>query len=120
MRKKSETNSKVIKTVPAIKDVCELIVDNENVAIVKFHNETEEDRIKLLAIGCFNGTENLYCVTKIKSSYDKQYVKSIDIHNETFTFDYGGGSSTCVGSATTRRNKLIKEFMKSQGVRNID
>lgn len=120
MRKKSETNSKVIKTVPAIKDVCELIVDNDNVAIVKFHNETEEDKIKLLAIGCFNGTENLYCVTKIKSSYDKQYVKSIDIHNESFTFDYGEGSSTCVGSATTRRNALIKEFMKSQGVRNID
>jgi hypothetical protein len=115
-----KTTSKVIKTVPAIKDVCELIVDNENVAIVKFHNETEEDRIKLLAIGCFNGTENLYCVTKIKSSYDKQYVKSIDIHNETFTFDYGGGSNTCVGRATYLRNDLIKEFMKSQGVRNID
>ena len=115
-----KTNSKVITKVPAIKDVCELIVDNENVAIVKFHNETEEDRIKLLAIGCFNGTENLYCVTKIKSSNDKQYVKSIDIHNETFTFDYGGGSNTCVGRATYLRNDLIKEFMKSQGVRNID
>ena len=120
MRKKSETNSKVIKTVPAIKDVCELIVDNENVAIVKFHNVTEEDKIKLLAIGCFNGTENLYCITKRKSDYDKQYVKSIDIHNETFTFDYGGGSNTCVGRATHLRNDLIKQFMKSQGVRNID
>lgn len=115
-----KTNSKVITKVPAIKDVCELIVDNDNVAIVKFHNETEEDRIKLLAIGCFNGTENLYCITKVKSSYDKQYVKSIDIHNESFTFDYGGSSCTCVGSATTLRNNLIKEFMKSQGVRNID
>lgn len=120
MRKKSETNSKVIKTVPAIKDVCELIVDNENVAIVKFHNETEEDKIKLLAIGCFNGTENLYCITKRKSDYDKQYVKSIDIHNESFTFDYGGGSNTCVSRATYLRNDLIKQFMKSQGVRNID
>ena len=120
MRKKSETNSKVIKNVPAIKDVCELIVDNENVAIVKFHNETEEDKIKLLAIGCFNGTENLYCVTKRINDYKKQYVKSIDIHNESFTFDYGGGSNTCVGSSTIRRNDLIKAFMKSQGVRNID
>lgn len=120
MRKKSETNSKVIKTVPAIKDVCELIVDNDNVAIVKFHNENEEDKIKLLAIGCFNGTENLYCVTKRKSNFDKQYVKSIDIHNEIFTFEYGEGCSTLVGSATTRRNDLIKEFMKLQGVRNID
>ena len=120
MRKKTETNSKVIKTVPAIKDVCELIVDNDNVAIVKFHNETEEEKIKLLAIGCFNGTENLYCITKRKSTFDKQYVKSIDIHNESFTFDYGGGSNTCVGRATYLRNDLIKEFMKSQGVRNID
>lgn len=120
MRKKSETNSKVIKTVPAIKDVCELIVDNDNVAIVKFHNETEEDKIKLLAIGCFNGTENIYCVTKRESTFDKQYVKSIDIHNESFTFDYGGGSSTCICSSTQKRNALIKEFMKSQGVRNID
>lgn len=120
MRKKSETNSKVIKTVPAIKDVCELIVDNDNVAIVKFHNETEEDKIKLLAIGCFNGTENIYCVTKRESTFDKQYVKSIDIHNESFTFDYGGGSSTCICSSTRKRNALIKEFMKSQGVLNID
>lgn len=119
MRKTTKTNSNVITTVPAIADVCDLIVDNDNVAIVKFHNETEEDRIKLLAIGCFNGTENLYCVTKRNTEYDKQYVKSIDIHNESFTFDYGGGSSTCVGSATTRRNSLIKEFMKSQGVQNI-
>ena len=119
MRKTTKTNSNVITKVPAIADVCELIVDNDNVAIVKFHNETEEDRIKLLAIGCFNGTENLYCVTKINSEHDKQYVKSIDIHNETFTFDYGGGSNTCVGSATIRRNNLIKDFMKSQGVRNI-
>lgn len=115
-----KTNSKVIKTVPTIKDVCELFVDNENVAIVKFHNETEEDKIKLLAIGCFNGTEDLYCVTKRKSEFDKQYVKSIDIHNKSFTFDYGGGSSTCIDSSTQKRNALIKEFMKTQGVRNID
>ena len=115
-----KTNSKVITKVPAIKDVCELIVNNDNVAIVKFHNETEEDRIKLLAIGCFNGTENLYCITKRLREIDKQYVKAIDIHNQTFTFDYGGGSNTCVGSSTIRRNNLIKEFMKSQGVRNID
>lgn len=115
-----KTTSKVITKVPALKDVCELIVNNENVAIVKFHNETEEERIKLLAIGCFNGTENLYCVTKRQREFDKQFVKAIDIHNETFTFDYGGGSDTCVGSATIRRNKMIKEFMKSQGVRNID
>ena len=114
-----KTTSKVITKVPAIKDVCELIVDNENVAIVKFHNETEEDKIKLLAIGCFNGTENLYCVTKRQREIDKQFVKAIDIHNAAFTFDYGGSSSTCVGSATIRRNNLIKEFMKSQGVRNI-
>lgn len=120
MRKKSETNSKVIKTVPAIKDVCELIVDNDNVAIVKFHNETEEDKIKLLAIGCFEGSENLYCVTKRPRKYDKQYVKSIDIHNKSLTFDYGGGSDSCVGGTTIRRNNLIKEFMKTQGVRNID
>lgn len=120
MRTKTKTNSKVIKTIPAIKDVCELIVDNENVAIVKFNNETEEDKIKLLAIGCFNGTENLYCVTKRTSNFDKQYVKSIDIHNESFTFDYGGSSSTCICSATQKRNALIKEFMKLQGVRNID
>jgi hypothetical protein len=113
------TNSNVITNVPTIADVCELIVDNDNVAIVKFHNETEEDRIKLLAIGCFDGTENLYCVTKRKSDYDKQYVKSIDIHNESFTFDYGGGSDSCVGSATWVRNNMIKEFIKSQGVRNI-
>lgn len=117
---RTKTNSKVITKVPAIKDVCELIVDNENVAIIKFHNETEEDKIKLLAIGCFNGTENLYCITKRQREFDKQFVKSIDIHNEAFTFDYGGGSNTCVGSSTTRRNNLIKEFMKSQGVRNID
>lgn len=117
---RTKTNSKVITKVPAIKDVCELIVDNENVAIIKFHNETEEDKIKLLAIGCFNGTENLYCVTKRQREFDKQFVKSIDIHNEAFTFDYGGGSNTCVGSSTIRRNNLIKEFMKSQGVRNID
>lgn len=115
-----KTTSKVITKVTALKDVCELIVNNENVAIVKFHNETEEERIKLLAIGCFNGTENLYCVTKRQREFDKQFVKAIDIHNETFTFDYGGGSDTCVGSATIRRNKMIKEFMKSQGVRNID
>ena len=114
-----KTNSKVITKVPAIKDVCELIVDNENVAIVKFHNETEEERIKLLAIGCFNGTENLYCITKRLREIDKQYVKSIDIHNETFTFDYGGSSNTCVGSSTIRRNNLIKEFLKANGVRNI-
>ncbi|MBO7692294.1 MAG: hypothetical protein J6T10_06625 [Methanobrevibacter sp.] len=119
MRKKSETDSKVITKVPAIAEVCELIVDNDNVAIVKFHNETEEDKIKLLAIGCFNGTENLYCVTKRNSVNDKQYVKSINIHNESFTFDYGGGSNTCVSSSTIRRNNLIKEFMKSRGVRNI-
>lgn len=116
MRKKT----KVITKVPAIKDVCELIVDNENVAIVKFHNETEEDRIKLLSIGCFNGTENLYCVTKRQREYDKQYVKSIDIHNESFTFDYGGCSCDCVSCATIRRNKMVKGFMKTQGVRNID
>lgn len=114
-----KTNSKVITKVPAIKDVCELIVNNDNVAIVKFHNETEEDRIKLLAIGCFNGTENLYCITKRLREIDKQYVKSIDIHNETFTFDYGGGSNTCVGSSTIRRNNLIKEFLKANGVRFI-
>lgn len=115
-----KTNSKVITKVPAIKDVCELIVNNDNVAIVKFHNETEEDRIKLLAIGCFNGTENLYCITKRLREIDKQFVKAIDIHNESFTFDYGGGSNTCVGSATIRRNNLIKEYMKANGVRNID
>lgn len=114
------TNSNVITNVPAIADVCELIVDNDNVAIVKFHNETEDERIKLLAIGCFDGTENLYCVTKRKSDYDKQYVKSIDIHNESFTFYYGGGSDSCVGSSTWKRNNIIKEFMESQGVRNID
>jgi hypothetical protein len=119
MRKTTKTNSNVITKVPAIADVCDLIVDNDNVAIVKFHNETEEDRIKLLAIGCFNGTENLYCVTKRNTEYDKQYVKSIDIHNETFTFEYGEGSSTCVSSSTRKRNNMIKEFMKSQGVQNI-
>ena len=114
-----KTNSKVINKVPALKEVCELIVDNDNVAIIKFHNETEEERIKLLAIGCFNGTENLYCVTKRKSNYDKQYVKSIDIHNESFTFDYGGSSCSCVSSATISRNNMIKDFMKSQGVQFI-
>ena len=113
-------SSNVIKTVPAIKDVCEIIVDNSEVVIVKFKNETEEDRIKLLAVGCFNGTEHLYSITKRPSTFQKQYVKSISIHNESFTFDYGGGSNTCVGSSTTKRNSLIKDFLKMAGVKNID
>ena len=120
MRKTAKTNSKVITKVPAVADVCELIVDNERVAIVRFQNETEEDKIKLLSIGCFTGTEKLYCVSKRKSTFDKQFVKSIDIHDEVFTFDYGGGSDTCVGRDTHRRNDLIIEFMKSRGVRDID
>lgn len=115
-----KTNSKVINKVPALKEVCELIVDNDNVAIIKFHNETEEDQIKLLAIGCFNGTEKLYCITKRKHESDKQFVKSIDIHNKVFTFDYGGSSCTCVGTDTYRRNNIIKDFMKTQGVKFID
>ena len=118
MMRKKTTN--ILTKIPKISDVCELIVNNDNIAIVKFKNETEEDRIKLLAIGCFTGTENLYCITKRKSTYDKQFVKSIDIHNETFCFDYGGGSATCVGSSTIKRNDLIREFMKNVGVRNID
>lgn len=117
---RTANKSKVIKTIPKMGEVCELIVDNPNVAIVKFNNETIEDRIKLLAFGCFKGTENLYCVTKRTSTYDKQYVKSIDIHNESFTFDYGGSSNTCVSSDTIKRNNIIKDFMKTQGVRNIE
>lgn len=117
MRKK---NNNILTTIPKISDVCELIVNNDNIAIVKFKNETEEDRIKLLAVGCFAGTENLYCITKRKSTYDKQFVKSIDIHNETFCFDYGGGSTSCVSSDIWSRNNLIREFMKDAGVRNID
>lgn len=109
-----------LNTVPEIEDVCELIVDNDAVAIVKFKNETEEDRIKLLAIGCFHGTENLYCITKRESTYRKQYVKTIDIHDNAFTFDYGGGSDTCVSDAVYQRNKLIKKYMKYCGVQNID
>jgi len=106
--------------VPEIKDVCELIVDNDVTAIVKFKNETEDDRIKLLAIGCFSGTENLYCITKREDTDKKQYVKCIDIHNEVFTFDYGGYSSTCVGAFVYQRNDLIKKYLKQCGVKNID
>ena len=109
-----------LNKVPEIKDVCELIVDNSAIAIVKFKNETEDDRIKLLAIGCFTGTENLYCITKREDTCKKQYVKSIDIHNNAFTFDYGGGSDTCVGYAVHQRNNLIKNYMRSCGVKNID
>lgn len=109
-----------ISKVPEIKDVCELIVDNKNAAIVKFKNETEDDRIKLLAIGYFTGTEKFYCITKRESSHHKQYVKCIDIHDNVFTFDYGGGSDTCVGYATKQRNNLIKDFMRECGVENID
>lgn len=109
-----------LNKVPDIKDVCELVVDNKVTAIVKFKNETEDDRIKLLAMGCFTGTENLYCITKRESTYKKQYVKSIDIHNKVFTFDYDGGSSTCVGSSVHERNNLIKKYMKHCGVKNID
>ena len=112
-------NAKLNK-VPEIKDVCELIVDNAVTAIVKFKNETEDDRIKLLAMGCFNGTENLYCITKRENTRQKQYVKSIDIHDKVFTFDYGGGSETCVGTAVKERNDLIKKYMKYCGVKNID
>ena len=57
-----------ISKVPELKDMCELIVDNKNVAIVKFKNETEDDRIKLLATGYFDGTESLYCITKREST----------------------------------------------------
>lgn len=109
-----------LNKVPEIKDVCELIVDNDVTAIVKFKNETEDDRIKLLAMGCFTGTENLYCITKREDTCKKQYVKSIDIHNKVFTFDYGGGSNTCVGSSVHERNNLIKNFMRYCGVKNID
>lgn len=109
-----------LNKVPEIKDVCELIVDNAATAIVKFKNETEDDRIKLLATGCFNGTENLYCITKRENTSHKQYVKCIDIHDEVFTFDYDGGSDTCVSYAVHERNNLIKKYMKYCGVKNID
>jgi len=113
-------SSNVIKTVPEVKDICKIIVDNSEIVIVKFQNETEEDRIKLLATGCFNGTELLYSITKRDSTSQKQYVKIINIHNEAFTFDYGGGSSTCVGTSTIKKNNLIKNFLRMAGVRNID
>lgn len=109
-----------LNKVPEIKDVCELIVDNAVTAIVKFKNETEDDRIKLLATGCFTGTENLYCITKRENTRQKQYVKSIDIHDKVFTFDYGGGSETCVDASVHQRNDLIKKHMKYCGVKNID
>lgn len=106
-------------TIVPIQDVCEIVVDNNMVCVVKFKNDTLEDRIKLMATGFLTGNETLYKITKTTKPIDKTYVSIHNINGNSVAFDYGGGSETCINATIKNMNNAMKLFLTVCGVTGI-
>lgn len=82
-------------------DYVEIVEDNMECAVLKVKPDS---RMGLIALGCFNGNEEMFRLTKGRTQTCTVFYKN----GKSFSWDWGDGGHTLVSESTDKCGRMIQ------------
>lgn len=83
-------------------DLVDVVINNENCVVFKFKDDVTMD---MIALGCFNGTEDMFRMTKGRTPEITVFNKD----GSNFSYHFGEGSTTIISENMMQQRTMIRE-----------